>query len=102
MWRFSLILVGLMVVSSPTYAGLVQVPIACGSAELSEQVLRDKYKEELVAAGSTNGNALAELWVSRENDTWTLMLRMTDGQLCMFSAGSGWRNLVVEPVGTRL
>ncbi len=102
MWRFGLGLLGLVVFSSLAYAELLQVPIVCATVKVNEQLLYDRYKEELVAAGPTNGYALAELWVSKENDTWTLMLRMGNGQLCIFSAGSGWRNLPAEPVGTRL
>ena len=101
MWWFVGVLGGMVMVASPTHAEIIQIPIACASAELNEQILRDKYKEEAVAVGVTNGNSLVELWVSEENDTWTLMLRMTNGRLCMFSAGSGWRDLPAVPKGIR-
>jgi len=99
MWRFVLVLGMVLIWGAPTRAELLQIPIACAPAEFNENILRDKYKEEAVAVGVTNGNSLVELWRSEENDTWTLMLRMTDGQLCMFSAGSGWRDLPAVPEG---
>ncbi len=91
MWRFALVLVGLMVLSSASYGQTVRVPLACAPEEFQDRHLREKFKEEPVGYGATSGGAMAELWVSEENDTWTITLRLPNGLLCLLASGDGWR-----------
>ena len=100
MWRFGLVLVGLMIWVTPAQARQT-LPIACASATPQDQHLRKKYKEVPIAQGPTGSGTLAEIWVSKENDTWTFTLRLPSGQLCLVATGHGWRKAPAEIKGIR-
>ena len=91
MWKLLLVLFGLVVFTSPALGQTIKIPLACAPAISQGQHLREKFKEDPVGYGATSGGAMAELWVSEENDTWTITLRMPNGVLCLVASGDGWR-----------
>ena len=102
MWWFGLVLVGMLIWATPVHGqALRTTTVACAPQELQDQHLRKKYKEVPIAQGPTSGGALAELWVSKENDTWTFTLRLPSGQLCLLATGYGWRKVPAEIEGIR-
>lgn len=100
MWKW--VVVSLVLGTSPVKAEQFYIPLSCAPVAAAEQFLKDNNKEELVSYGVTYGNALAELWVSEENGTWVIMLRRVNGELCLMSAGSGWRDVSSKVKGTGL
>ena len=55
------------------------------------EYLRDAYREEPAAVGTTaDGNQL-EILVSR-NGSWTLIVTTPEGRSCAEVAGNGWRS----------
>jgi len=99
MWRFSLILVCLMVLPSAAYGQLTAwKPNTCKSQSAAEHILQGQYKEKATAGGVTNGNALAELWRAGES-TWTIIMRLPDGSMCLMLSGEGWRDYEMEVEG---
>ena len=60
-------------------------------ADRSELVksLSDKFRENPTAVGQINGDAVVEVFVSR-NGTWTIIATGTDGKSCVLSAGEGF------------
>ncbi len=102
MWRF--VFVGLMVLSSTAYGqGRNFIPLRCAPEIIQEQVLREKYKEEPVAFGVVDGGTLlAELWISEENDAWTITLRTIEGTLCGVMTGKGWKEVPKKVKGIGL
>ena len=60
-------------------------------ADRAEMVksLADKFKETPTAVGQINGDAVVEVFVSR-NGTWTILATGTNGKSCVLSAGEGF------------
>jgi hypothetical protein len=60
-------------------------------ADRAEMVrsLADKFKENPTAIGQINGEAVVEVFVSK-NGTWTILATGTDGKSCVLSAGENW------------
>lgn len=102
MWRL-LVVLGIIGIASPALGQRNNsLPLACAPSLIQEQALREKYKEESVAFGVIDGGSLlAELWVSEENDTWTITLRTVEGTLCGVLTGKGWRDAPERVKGIR-
>jgi hypothetical protein len=101
MWKYVVCMVLLMGMVGEVQAQVQSIPIVCSPAELQSNILRQKFKEESIAYGVTNSEKLMELWLSKENDTWTITVRMKNGKLCLVAAGSGWRNAPEMLKGTK-
>ncbi len=101
MWRFVLVLGGMLWMTIPAHGQNIRIPVPCTLEALQEQHLRGNYKEETVGYGVTSAGTMAELWISEENDTWTITLRLPNGYLCLLASGSGWRELPAKMKGIR-
>jgi len=60
-------------------------------------ILTDSYKEEIRGRGLDNPNGLIELWTSKSNETYSIVLTMVTGQSCLISHGTDWE--VVPVIG---
>ena len=66
-------------------------PATSFCADRTEMVksLADKFRENPTAVGMINGDAVVEVFVSRDG-TWTILATGTDGKSCVLSAGEGF------------
>jgi hypothetical protein len=64
------------------------------------RVLKEKYDETPVAAAiADNGEAVIELTLSPNGDTWTILVDRPDGTSCVLGSGRAW---LQEPPGVGL
>lgn len=99
MWRFVLVLGGVLGMAIPAYGqSNVWKVGTCEPQDQIESFLYEQYEEKAVAGGITNGKKYAELWVSEEK-TWTMILHLSDGKVCLMGSGEGWRNYEEELEG---
>ena len=61
----------------------------CANRAEMVKSLSDKFRENPTAVGMINGDAVVEIFVSK-NGTWTILATGTDGKSCVLSAGEGW------------
>lgn len=61
----------------------------CANRTEMVKSLADKFKENPAAVGIINGDAVVEVFVSK-NGTWTILATGTDGKSCVLSAGEGF------------
>jgi len=86
--------------ASPAAAGR---GTACDDRAKVVEVLAQQYQEALVARGVVlNHGHLMELFVSKDGETWTLVVSQATGLSCVIAAGEGWRPVEPEPEGTAL
>ena len=55
------------------------------------QILDDRYHEQSMEAGITETGSLIELFVSEEEDTWTLTVVDPNGISCVIAVGESWQ-----------
>lgn len=67
----------------------------CDTRERTVAQLKGKYKEFRIGRGVTKDNRVAELFISKDGNTWTIILTDTDGRSCMGAAGDYW--LIYQP-----
>lgn len=68
-----------------------QVP--CSTREGAAAQLKEKYLEDPVSIGVTNGGALMELFASKDGETWTLVVTLGNGRTCQVAAGKYWQQV---------
>ncbi len=71
----------------------------CARRETLVAQLADRWGETAQAIG-LNGDALLELFASRETGTWTLALTGADGISCIIAAGTAFQTALPAP-GTK-
>ena len=75
---------------------LIAFPVAaeavvCGQRADIVKHLGDAYNERLEELGLTNRGHMMELFISAQDDTWTLILTNPRGFSCVTEAGVGWQ-----------
>ncbi len=65
--------------------------VACNDRDAVISYLTQKYHEEPVGAGPTNGGGLIEVWAAKDGSTWTVVLSLPNGLSCPLASGEGWR-----------
>ena len=70
----------------------------CASRERVVGMLASNFRERPAAIGMVDRNAVVEIFVSREQDTWTIVASDPDGNSCIISAGEGWQQTPAETV----
>lgn len=66
----------------------------CGSRDVMVQKLAQEFKENPMAVGMVDNNAVLEIFVSSEG-SWTILATGTDGTSCVLSAGEGWDSQIL-------
>ena len=65
--------------------------------------LKHSYAETPIAHGLTNENDwLVELFMSKDGETWTLLLTFPNGESCLVTGGRNWRAVMpklLKPTG---
>lgn len=74
----------MMISASPASAS----PFCADRTEMVKS-LADKFKENPTAIGQINGDAVVEIFVSKQG-SWTILATGTDGKSCVISAGEDW------------
>ncbi len=72
----------------------LQAQILCGPREEVVRKFTEAYNETQIGLGLT-GNALVELWASREPPyTWTIMIIQPNGWACIMAVGTNghWKD----------
>ena len=78
--------------SSPQAAEANMLDMAmCGEREAVLAELAQQFKEEPMAVGQVDGNAVVEILVSHSG-SWTILATGTDGLSCIVSAGEGFES----------
>ena len=62
--------------------------------------LSQRYAEKPVVMGITQAGNVLEILVSKDGQSWTVIVTGTTGLACMIAAGENWRDLPTTPQGT--
>ena len=69
----------------------------CGPRDRVLWSLKKNYREQPIAHGLTNTGGVAEVIVSPNGGTWTILLTMPDGMTCLLAAGENWEKIHPTP-----
>ena len=86
--------VALCLLASPAVAQGRQ----CFPHEAGVERLADKYGEQPIGRGLTKLGTVAELFVSEDGDTWTILQTWPSGRSCLVTSGVGWEQMEFEAV----
>ena len=67
-----------------------QVPPPCHPREKIMAVVEGQYHEAPVGIGLSNAGQIVELYASEGGTTWTILVTLPDGRVCMYGAGTDW------------
>ena len=70
-------------------AAAVALPL-CGPAVAIQELVRERWHQEQVGIGVSNGGPLVELW-GNDDGEWSLLAIKTDGEACVIAKGEGLR-----------
>lgn len=59
-------------------------------------VFKEKFKEDIVAFGVTDGGALIQRLES-EQGTWSIVLSVSPNRYCLMASGDAWSPVVSGP-----
>ena len=65
--------------------------MVCGQRADIVKRLGNAYNERLEELGLTNRGHMMELFISAQDDTWTLILTNPRGFSCVMEEGEGWQ-----------
>ena len=82
-------------------AGPVWAQGNCAPRALLIEKLISKYGEAMIGGGLQNGQSIFEVWVSKENGTWTILRTGANGRSCIMSTGTSWRDIEAVPEGLK-
>ena len=71
----------------------------CATRESLVVRLEALFQETLTARGLQSGNALIEVFASKETGSYTILMTRPDGISCIMSAGSHWMTIKPSPEG---
>jgi len=85
-------------------AGLAQFTTqpSCSNRDRVVKHLGQKYSEVQRAVAVTSAGGLIEVFRSTEDDNWTIILSMPNGQSCLIAAGEGWKDLPEVPLDPKI
>ena len=63
---------------------------ACQTRDSLVELLEERFAEQPVAAGLEASGRLIELFVSADNDSWTMVMTMPAGESCVLAIGEYW------------
>lgn len=64
------------------------LPPNCGPTEAVKQRLKSKYDEVIIFRGIQDSNSAVELFVSLDNDTFSILITNSNGVSCLVSSGN--------------
>ncbi len=67
--------------------------LQCGKTTEVRSKLSMKYGETSTSVGVTADGGLAEVLISKDGGTWTILVSYPNGNSCMIANGEGWRRL---------
>lgn len=76
---------GLAATAPPALAQL-----ACGSHDAITGKLKADYAETRIGRGLQSSESLFEVWRSREDGNWTILMVRPDGGACVMASGFAW------------
>ena len=71
----------------------------CAPREQVAQALAINHGEEPVSGGIHGGAALLEVFVSKSEKTWSIIITQADGTSCIVAAGTDWIDRNLLPLG---
>lgn len=71
------------------------VPIPCDKTEPMLKMLKDKYREQMVAGGISGQGDQVRIFVSRA-DTFSIIITKPGGISCLYTGGGDW---TMKPMG---
>ena len=72
---------------------------SCMPRETVASSLRHDYAEAPAAFGVTADGALLELWISKNGETWTILVTLPTGTVCLVADGNTWQEVTDVPTG---
>ena len=73
----------------------------CAHREVVVKRLAERYDESFTGGGMRDGQAVFEVWASKERGTWTILLTQPSGLSCVMASGTNWRDgPAIEKIGT--
>tara|TARA_Y100000296_G_scaffold86080_1_gene124569 strand:+ start:2496 stop:2933 length:438 start_codon:yes stop_codon:yes gene_type:complete len=75
------------------YSNDVRAQPVCGSYQSVSESLKKSYSEEPVSMGITSGGGVVEVYESKKDNTWTLVITQPNGMSCLIAAGQDWEDL---------
>ena len=69
---------------------------ACAAQEVIQDKLRSVYAETRIGRGLQSPVSLIEVWRSKDNGNWTIVMLRPDGTACIVASGFAWTD---EPLG---
>lgn len=70
----------------------------CGKHDTVVAFLITKYKEQRIGIGVVANRGVMELFVSKPNGTWTVLLTNTKGVACIIAAGENFEKVKGLPL----
>ena len=72
--------------------------IPCGPTDGILEQLSENYGESPIGIGKVNEVVVAQLWVSQDGKTWTMVTIGADGFSCLQGNGENWETFeFIEP-----
>ncbi len=72
----------------------VYASFICGTSEESAKLFYGKYEEAPIIQGVTMEGNLFTVWRSANGETWSALLHLTDGRVCLMEAGTDLGGLI--------
>lgn len=63
---------------------------ACGNHEAIVENLKMTYRESRIGRGLQSPTSLFEVWRSKEEGNWTILMLRPDGVACVMASGFAW------------
>ncbi len=95
MWRYAILLVGVIVAALATGPAVAQT--ICGDRDEIISRLSKDYGETRVGVGLIDVGRLVEIFVSPIG-TWTMLITHPHGRTCFLATGEAWRSIPAIPV----
>lgn len=68
----------------------------CAPRDVVTERLAADYGEMFEGGGLQGTQAVFEVWISREEGTWTILMTRADGMSCIMAAGTDWREALAS------
>ena len=79
--------------------GAIPVSKYCDRTRLMDELARD-FGECQVGIGLINKELIAELMISEDEKTWTIIVTSSNGVSCIIAAGESWQPTLPDAAGT--
>lgn len=68
----------------------------CAPRDVVVERLNATYGEVFSGGGLQNADAVFEVWTSKSDGTWTILMTRSDGMSCVMAAGTDWRKALAS------